>query len=386
MFDPVTVSAATAVVVIVAGVMYLMETLTHAASAAARIWSVSFLSGILTTFCYLVWSVGVTGTWIAVAIGNAAFVLSIGCLWLGCRHFNERPVRVPEVAVAILTVAVALAAAAAGPAGGDWAGAWSMFIGIAVFAALGAVESRRGVMGRQSVAVPVTAVMVLVMVYYTARTIVFLTMGAEDPLFTIWFGTPMTSLLTITMTIVTVVALSVLRATELTLRGRGASTTLGVTGDGLLDPYSFEAVLAGTMLRAQQSGEGLAVIALRIDDLPRVATAFGAHEAAELVRIWRTGILYSVPLSAVVGEEGPQGVMVAVPVTSAADARTLATRLHQRVIERLSAEGSAVVPVIGVGVALSDTAGFEAAVLIDLANDAARGSAAGLDAAVVVAS
>lgn len=386
MFDPVTVSAATAVVVIVAGVMYLMETLVHAASAAARIWSVSFLSGILTTFCYLVWSVGVTGTWIAVAIGNAAFVLSIGCLWLGCRHFNERPGRFPDIAVILLTMAAAIAAAATGPAGGDWAGAWAMFIGIAVFAALGAVESRRGVMGRQSVAVPVTAVMALVMIYYTARTVVFLTMGAGDSLFTIWFGTPMTSLLTITMTIVTVVALSVLRATELTLRGRGASNALGVTRDGLLDPPSFEAVLSGMTLRAQQTGERLAVIALRIDDLPRVATAFGAHEAADLVRIWRAGILYSVPLSAVVGEEGPQGVMVAVPIASSSEARTIATRLHQRVIDRLSAEGSAVVPVIGVGVALSDAAGFEASVLIDSADDAARESAAGLDAAVVVAS
>ncbi|MGC4154158.1 MAG: hypothetical protein QM628_13935, partial [Propionicimonas sp.] len=92
----------------------------------------------------------------------------------------------------------------------------------------------------------------------------------------------------------------------------------------------------------------------------------------------------AAPLLALVGEDGPNGLLVALAVASPSDARTMAARLHQRVLDDLASAGHPVTPVIGVGVALTDTVGYRAPGLIDAANDAARGSVERPDSAVVV--
>ncbi|MEA4945559.1 MAG: hypothetical protein VB080_14120 [Propionicimonas sp.] len=386
MVDQVTMSLVTAVVVIVAGVLFLIETIVHQASPAARIWTAAFLAGILTSFCYLVWALDVPGAWVATSIGNAAFVLSMGSLWLGCRRFNEHPVRLSGIVVGAAVAATALAALLAGPGGGDWAGAAVMFWSIGILAALGTVESRRGVLGKQSLAAAITVVLGLAAVYYLARAVVFLAAGPGSVLFERWFDTANTSILTIVLTVAAVVAMSVLRATESTLRGRGGTTTLDVDADGLLDARSFAVVLASAVARSERAGDRLAVIALRMDELPQITTAFGAHEASELLKAWRTSLLHGAPPLGLVGEEGPAGLMLAVPVTSASDARSLAVRLQQRVIDEVGSIGATVTPVIGVGVAVTDVVGYAASALIDVSNEAARHSAESPDAAVVLAS
>lgn len=385
-FDLVTVSFATALVVMVAGIVFLLETLLHAPSDTTRLWSVSFLAGILTTFCYLVWAFGQPGAWIATAVGNASFTLSAGFLWLGCRRFNDHDVRLPVTIVGAISLAAGLAALAAGPDGGDWAGAAVMFAGIAVFSTLGAIESRRGVMGSQTVAISVTVVLALTSLYYTARTVVFLVLGPGSPIFMTWFGTIVTSFLTMTLTITALAAFSVLRATETTLRGRGPAGTLGLSADGLLDPSSFEAVLQRGCERAEREKAGIAVVALRLDDLPEIATAFGTQEAATIVRTWRIAVTDGSPLGAVVGEEGPYGVMVALQLASLTEARAVAAKVQKRVLDAMAEAEAAVIPVVGVGLATTEHVGYDAPALIDSSNEAARRSAAAADAAVVVAS
>ena len=384
-FDLVTVSFATAVVVMVAGVVFLLETLLHAPSDTTRLWSVSFLSGILTTFCYLVWAFGQPGAWVATAVGNASFTLSAGFLWLGCRRFNDHQVHLPVTIVSLASLAALLAALVAGPDGGDWAGAAVMFAGIAAFSTLGAIESRRGMMGSQTVAISVTVVLALTSLYYIARTVVFLVLGPGNPVFLTWFGTITTSFLTIALTITALAAFSVLRAMESTLRGRGQAATLGLSADGLLDPSSFEVVLRRGCERAERQTVGIAVVALRLDDLPEIATAFGTQEAATIVSTWRTAVTDGSPLGAVIGEEGPYGVMLAMQLASLTEARAVATKVQKRVIEAMTEAGAAVSPVVGVGVATTDHVGYDASALIDSSNEAARRSAAAADAAVVVA-
>lgn len=384
--DLATMSLAAAVVMFTAGVLFLIETLTHRASPAARIWSVAFLAGTMTTFSYLLWALGLDGAWVAVAVGNGCSILGTGCLWLGCRRFNDHSIAIPGAIVAAAVLAAVVAVLLAGPGGGDWAGASLMFAALATFAGLGAFESRRGVLGRQSVVIAISVVLGATAVYYVGRLVVFRWLGPDSELFRNWFGSPNTSILTIVFTMTAVVAVSVLRATESTLRGRGRANTLEMTTDGLLDPPSFEAMLAGITARGERSGDRLAVISLRMGELPRIATAFGTLEAATLVRTWRAGLQAAAPLLALVGEEARDGLLIALPVTSAADARTVAGRLHQRILDDLASSGVTITPVIGVGVALTDTVGYDAAALIDASSAAARASAERPDSAVVVAS
>src|SRR5690606_32028801 len=141
--DIATVSAMTAVVVITAGIVFILETVFREDDSVSRIWSLGFLAGILASVSYTIWAVA-PDSWGAVAIGNAAFVASAGFMWLGCRRFNNRAQGWAEIAVGVFTVAAGVAVVVEGSGGGSWAGAEVMFLALCVLPAASALETARG--------------------------------------------------------------------------------------------------------------------------------------------------------------------------------------------------------------------------------------------------
>lgn len=384
LFDMFSVSLCTAVVVIVAGVQFVLDTVLRRDTGAGRIWSLAFIAAILTTLCYLAWvASGETG--IAIAIGNASFVVGTGCIWVGSRSYNGRSLSVSAWIVAGASAAVLIATLVEGPDGGDWAGALVMFVALAVLAGLGAVESRRSAMGRSASTVALTLVLGVQSLYYVARTVVFASVGPTDEFFLTWFGPIMTSFLTIILTIVAVVSMSVLRSSQARLRGRGDSTTLLLDADGLYDDESFALLFGDLTRRAAAFSERIAVISVRLDDLPQIATAFGTVEAQDIAHAWRVGTRRYAPTSAIVGHAGQTGIVIALQPSSIGDARRVASRIHRRLLDDFGSIGTSVVPVLGVGIAVSDIAGYDSDALFAAANDAALRSASSPDASVMIA-
>ena len=80
--DLFSVLVATAVVVNVSGVLFIVETMLRRDEGAGRIWALAFLGGMLTTLAYIIWVQSPEAAWWAVAVGNAAFVTGTGCMWL----------------------------------------------------------------------------------------------------------------------------------------------------------------------------------------------------------------------------------------------------------------------------------------------------------------
>lgn len=383
-FDMFSISVCTAVVVIVAGVQFVLDTALRRDTGAGRIWSLAFIAAILTTLCYLAWvASGEAG--IAIALGNASFVVGTGCLWVGSRSYNGRSLSVSAWIVAGSAAAALVATLVAGPTGGDWAGALVMFVALAVLAGLGAVESRRGAMGRSASTIALTLVLGVQCLYYVARSIVFVMVGPSDEFFLAWFGSITTSFLTIILTIVAVVSMSVLRSGQARLRGRGDGTTLHLDADGLYDDESFAKLFGDLTHRAAAFSERIAVIAVRLDDLPQIATAFGTVEAQDIAHAWRVGTRRYSPTSAIVGHAGSAGIVVALQPSSIGDARRVASRIHRRLLDDFGSIGTSVVPVLGVGIAVSDIAGYDSEALMIAANDAAVRSASSPDASVMIA-
>jgi hypothetical protein len=382
--DLFTIMVATALVIITAGVFYLVETLLRKDGAAGRLWAVAFLSGILSVVSYVVWAVE-RDAFLAVASGNAAFVASAGFLWLGCRAFNGRRLRAAGIAVAGAVAIVFLAAAAAGPDGGDWAGAIPLFAGNATFAALGGIETRRGALARHWSAVGLTVVLFIETGWFVARTGAFVLAGPDSELFRRWFGTEVSSLLTITLTIAGVITTSVLRAGESNLRGQRDTIALYVAMDDVLLPASFRTLMSTILDKARANGETMCVIAVRVDDLPRIGTAFGPGEAEAVAAAWRVGVRRYAPTAAIVGEGDQTTLLAAFLTTSFADVRRTASIIHRRVVDDMSALGLSVIPVVSVGVALTDRVGYDLDALVQGAKDAAGRSASSPDASVILA-
>jgi GGDEF domain-containing protein len=372
----------TALVVNVSGVLFILETLLRRDEGAGRIWSVAFLAAMLTTLAYTIWAQS-DGAWWAIAVGNAAFVAGTGCMWLGCRRFNRRDMRWSSVLVAG-AVAMAAIAVAVDREAGDWAGALWMFVPLLCFAGAGAVECLRGDMRESRTAWVLGAVLGFQSLYYVSRTTAFVTSGPDSALFQTAFGTISTSYLTVTLTIVAVVVTSVLRASRAPMRGYLREARAVDDEQGILSDASFAAVLDGLCRRAERRFEPIAVTAVRLDDLDQISTAFGSDVAGAVAAAWRTGVRHHAPTNAVVGQDGHTGLVIGLAVASPQEARRQAGAIYRGLFDDLGKVGGGVIPVVGVGVALSESAGYEPAELMRVAREAASRAAANVETSVLV--
>ena len=381
--DLASVLVMTALVVNVSGILFVVETLLRRDEGAGRVWALAFLAGMLTTLSYIVW-VQSPDAWWAIAVGNGAFVAATGCMWLGCRRFNGRRMALPSAIVGAAVLAAAVAVVAEGPDGGDWAGALWMFVPLLGFAGIGAVECLRGALGESRTAWVLAAVLGFQSLYYVSRTTAFLTSGPDSALFQNSFSTVPTSFLTVTLTIVAVVVTSVLRATRAPMRGYLRPADGGDEQDGILTDDLFAGAMAQICARASRRSELVGVISVRLDELDQISTAFGSEVARAVSEAWRTGVWMYAPSNALVADDGPAGLLVGVLVDSAQDARRVAGTIYRGLFEDLGRVGGGVIPVVGIGVGMSDTAGYDPGELIRVAREAASRAATSVETSVLV--
>jgi len=381
--DLASVLVVTALVVNVSGVLFILEPLLRRDEGAGRIWSVGFLAAMLTTLAYTVWA-QTDGAWWAIAVGNAAFVAGTGCMWLGCRRFNDRRMTWPSEVVAAAVLAAGISVAMEGDAGGDWAGALWMFLPLLVFAGAGAAECMSGAMRESRTAWVLGAVLGFQSLYYVLRTTAFVTAGPDSALFQSAFGTLTTSYLTVTLTIVAVVVTSVLRASRAPMRGLTRRVDVAVGEDGVLTVEAFARALDGICRRAARRSETIAVTAVRVDDLGQISTAFGSEVAGNVAETWRAGVRRHASTNAIVAEDGPTGIAVGLSVSSPQEARRQAGVIYRGLFDDLGRVGGGVIPVVGVGVALSDSVGYDPEALLRVAREAASRAAANVETSVLV--
>lgn len=272
-----------------------------------------------------------------------------------------------------------------------------LFASVAVFALLGAVESRRGRSGGTPEAIGMTVVLGIVGVYYGVRCGVFVAQGPESDLFGSWFNSSITGTLTIVLLIVALVTTTSLRNNAVVFGDGNSELTL--SRDGVLTGRSFTVMVQRIVDVDREDGRTLGVIALRAGDLPQIGIAFGSSEQEAVVALCRRSLRRYAPATAPVGELGGSGFVLAVDAASPSDVRRLASRIQRRMLDDLAERGTAVIPVIGVGIALAETCGEDARArgedaraygedaraLITAAFDAAGRAATSFDASVMIA-
>lgn len=378
-----TIQFLTAVVVHVAGGVFVLETMLRKDDRAGRVWALGFISAMIATEAYIVRWVSVDAWWL-VAIGNAAWVAALGLLWLGCRVFNGHRLRrtaAAVIAAAIVTVAVVLLD---GPAA-DGRTAWLVYGFNAAFAGLTAFEATRGSMQRSRTALGLSVTLGLVAVLQLARTVLSLLLDAEHPILQTRLGSPLVGVVTICVVVVAVVVTSVLRAEQVRLRGTEDSTLMAIAPDGVLLTPSFVRVLGGRLMRANRRAELFAVLVVKIDALGRIATAFGADEAEHVRQAARAAVRRLSPTTAAMGTDDEGQLLLAFQPASPAEARQLAARMHRAMLDQLRTAGVPVIPPIGMGLSVTSTSGYDRETLLDAARAAARRAIQSDDVSVVVA-
>ena len=380
--DPFSVTVMTTVVVNVSGVVFIVDTVIRRDDGAGRIWALGFLAAMLTTIAYMVWSFD-SSAWWTIAAGNAAFVAGTGAMWLGCLRFNGGRLGIPSLVVALAVAGAVVTALVQGPRPGGWQGAVWMFVALTVLAALGALECAHGAMRRSRTSWALAVVLGVQAVWYVPRTVVFLLAGPDSTVFVTWFGTTAGSVLTVTLTIVALVVTSVLRASRAGMRGHDRAVVRAASG-AILRAEAFRSELRDLVERAELRNELVGVIAVRIDDLDQISTAFGSEVARAVTAAWREGVRRHAAALAPVGEDGTMGIVVGIIATDPSDARRQAARIYRGLFAELGAVTGGVIPVVGVGVGLSDATGYESDAILRLARTAAQRAAITVESSVLV--
>ena len=294
--DLQTLLLASGMVVAICGVSFIVNTVFGRNDPPGRLWSAAFTAGILTTVSFAVWGAEPSAWW-AIAVGNAALVLAMGCVWSGARLFNNRSSRfLVALAGALVT---ALAAVVAGPDGGDWAGGVVMLLGVAVFATLAGLEALTGRMRRNLNARILATLMLIVGVYYAARAVVFVIASPDSELFRNYFGTEVTTFVTILFVIVASTSMSILRAERSGMRGTRVIEQ--ADWNGIVPDVLFNTPAADRIQRATLHGERVAFIGAEIDNLADMNTAFGRSFGDDAIESF-TKILHDhMPTTALLG-------------------------------------------------------------------------------------
>ncbi len=381
--DAPTVQFLTAVVMHVAGGVFVLETMLRKDDRAGRVWALGFISGMIATEAYIVRSVSTDAGWLA-AIGNAAWVGSLGFLWLGCRVFNGHRLRRTAVVVISACALILALVLLEGPTEG-WSAAGLVFAANATFAALSAAEATRGAMRRTRTALGLSVTMGFAAAFQLARSISAMVLGTEHPIFRTWLSSGLVGIVSISLIVIVVVLTSVLRAEQVRLRGSEDSTLMAIAPDGVLLEPSFVRVLGGRLMRANRRGELFAVLVVRIDGLARISTAFGADEAEHVRQAARAAVRRLSPTTAAMGTDDEGKLLLAFQPKSPAEARQLASRMHRAMLDQLRTAGVPVVPPIGMGLSVTSTSGYDRETLLDAARAAARRAIASDDVTVVVA-
>lgn len=375
--DLASIVAINAVIECIAGALFLGQALLHRHSRAARIWALAFFASILTTVCYFAWALA-PEAWIGNALGNAVFVVGIGCLWLGAARYNgfAMPLRVGAVGVAAAAAFVASIFDVRDP----WAGSAVLFAVLAILAAAGAVESRRGKLGRRPFAIGLAIVLAVTSVWMLTRFVLFVAFGPGNPVFETWAGSVNSAIVTAALSLVAVTSTAVLVSEE-DLEGTPRDWDGGGSGLGpLLNRDAFAHLVDTMCARARAEGGDVAIVALTIPDLARIREAFGGAEAEALERRFQESALRRFDPVAPVAAIGPGRLAAAISARSRAASEQAARAAHRLVAEDLANTSGAVVPLVGAGLVL----GRSGHALVAAAGRAADRSAASEDAGVVV--
>lgn len=383
--DPCSVSIVTGAVVTVTALTYVVGSVVRRDGGGARLWALAYL---LVLVAAVARSVDVVAAepashveW-AAGLGNAATVGAAGCFLLGCRAFNGAAVEGPAFmvgAVALLTGAATVADEAVDSQhfGSIWLflALGGMFVGVVVHAFRGRMRTTR-TSWAFAAAAAVQAAFSL-----ACGTLILAGWGTSDPVLA-WFGSTAYALVAVTAGLVMMICTFILRE-ELSDGARVATMS---EDDEVLTPAAFRAHLENVLRRATERMEVVAVIAVRVEDSPAIGIAFGSEVVHEITRSLRDSVRrFAAPLALVGDGDVPTSMFVATQSASPADARRQAGLIYRGVVQAFVGEGGVIVPGMGVGVALSQTVGYDATVLCAAALAASAEAVASEESSVVFA-
>jgi diguanylate cyclase (GGDEF)-like protein len=322
--DTATLRIAFAAMALILALLFYFSTYRSTRSPYSAWWCAALLLFLLGATFFLL-----NGTpqqvW-ANPLGNVMLVSGAACAWAGARSLrNLKPS--PWLSVALPLLA-GVAAAVDNPGSNVWAGG-AVFLGsMAALIGLASHELWRLEPGYSRVRIPMAIAAGGVAVFYFCRLLVFLINGQDGAVFVTFFGSAVTTMVTMVLLVVVSFSMAGLSTEQQTRALRTVATQDGLTG--LLNRGAFLEAAAEELARSKAANGGGSLILADLDHFKAVNDTFG-HAAGDLaLQAFAEACSAAVRSTDLAGRYGGEEFILLLPGAGPKSAEIIAGEISRR--------------------------------------------------------
>lgn len=263
-------------------------------------------------------------------LGNVLLVSGAAGVWAGARSLrNLRHNLWLSVALPVLAGA---AAALDSPGSNTWAGGGVFLASMAVLIGLASHELWRLEPGYSRVRIPMAIAAGGVAFFYLCRLAVFLIEGPDGPVFATYFGSAVTTMVTMVLLVVVSFSMAGLSTEQQTRALRTVATQDGLTG--LLNRGAFLEAAAEELDRSKAANSGGSLILADLDHFKSVNDTFG-HAAGDLaLQAFAEACGASARSTDLAGRYGGEEFILLLPGAGPKSAEIIAAEISRRLAEQ----------------------------------------------------
>lgn len=292
---------------------------------------------------------GTPHQWWANTLGNVLLVLGGVAVWAGARSLRDlRPLRWLFTGLPVVTL---VASAVDHPGTNTWSGGAVFLAAMCLTTGLASRELWRLEPGYSRVRVPMAAAAAGLSAFYFGRLVYFLLEGPKGPTFVTYFGSAVTTLVTMVLLVVVSFSMAALSTEQQTRALRMVATRDDLTG--LLNRKAFLDLATELMSdRSVTQGTGALILA-DLDNFKAVNDTHG-HAAGDVaLQAFAGACRDTVRSTDLAGRYGGEEFFLLIPGATAGRAEKIAQEISRRLAEVPTADGLQM-PTVSYGVALYD--------------------------------
>lgn len=330
--DTATLRVAFALMALVMGILFYFSAFRSTRSAYSAWWCVALLLFLAGSASFLL-----NGTphqvW-ANPLGNVLLVSGVASVWAAARSLRMLKCNV-WLSIAVPAIA-GIAAALDNPASNTWAGGAVFLACMCLFIGLASRELWHLEPGYSRVRIPTAITAGTVAAFYLGRLVVFMAEGPAGPTFVTYFGSSVTTLVTMVFLVVGSFSMAELSTEQQTRALRTVARQDGLTG--LLNRSAFIELATAELARSRQSNTHGTMILADLDHFKTVNDTFG-HAAGDLaLQAFADACKATVRSTDLVGRYGGEEFILMIPGVGPGRAEAITTEISRRLAQHVIPE------------------------------------------------
>lgn len=353
--DTATLRIAFALMALVLGLLFYFSAYRFTRSPYSGWWCLALVFFLAGSAAFLL--DGTAHQWWGNPLGNVLLVHGGVAVWAGARSLREvRPSRWLFTAIPLVTL---VASALDNPGTNTWSGGPVFLAAMSLTMGLASRELWRLEPGYSRVRVPMAAAAAGLSVFYFGRLVAFLLEGPGGPTFVTYFGSEVTTLVTMVLLVVVSFSMAALSSEQQTRALRMVATRDDLTG--LLNRKAFLDLAAEHLADPTVTRASGALILADLDHFKVVNDTYG-HAAGDLaLRAFADACQDTVRSTDLTGRYGGEEFVLLIPGATADRAEQIADAISRRLADSARRDGPRM-PTVSYGIAPYDagTPGLEA--------------------------